>query len=160
MTLEHFSETYLIFSDDLYRVARSILDTPADAEDTLQDLFIKLWDQRDSLDIVRNPKAYCVTLLRNMCVDRLRRSSARPETPADELPLYSGEAADEWLVRREQLDKVRRAMDRLPENQRKALEMRVLQDLPYERISELTGLSRLSLRVLVSRARKTIKRQI
>ena len=64
---------------------------------------------------------------------------------------------DEDLALREQLESVRKAMDALPESQRKLLSMRVIEGLDYSEIEKRTGLSGLNIRVQVSLARKRLK---
>ena len=73
MTSEVLTEAYKSLSDGLYRVAYYILESQTDAEDAVQDLFIKLWNSRDQLDTVLNMKAYCTTLMKNLCIDKLRK---------------------------------------------------------------------------------------
>ena len=57
MTPEVLTETFKSLSDGLYRVAYYILESEPDAEDAVQDLFIKLWNSREQLDTVLNLKA-------------------------------------------------------------------------------------------------------
>lgn len=159
MTVQDFRETYLPLSEGLYRVAYGLLESRPDAEDAVQDLYIKLWGMRESLDAVHNPRAYSITLLRNLCIDRIRRSAGQP-APLDADPVSPVSGPEESLTLRERIGRVRKALLELPENQRKVLEMRTLQNLSYDQIAAQTGLSPLSLRVLLSRARKTIKQMI
>ena len=64
MTQEEFRNTWLPLSDALYRVAFYMLEDEADAKDVVQDLYVKLLAK--SPEDVRNPKAYAITMLRNM----------------------------------------------------------------------------------------------
>ena len=159
MTKSEFIQSYMPLSESLYRVAYYILESEADAEDAVQDLYIKLWSSLDSLDTVRNPKSYCITLVRNICIDRIRRASHQS---GSELPeVVSGEAdSHSALEYKETLSKVMKAIDRLPESQRKVLQMKVFEDLSYEEIAEATGMNYLTLRVLLSQARRKLKNAI
>ena len=74
MTKEEFKARYLPLSDGLYRIAFHYLEDSQDAQDAVQDVYIKLWKSVSSLDKVANPEAYSYTLMRNACIDRLRRS--------------------------------------------------------------------------------------
>ena len=47
----------------------------------MQELFLRLWNGRDALDGIRNPAGYGIRVLRNLCLDRIRRSR-KMETPA------------------------------------------------------------------------------
>ena len=140
----------------LFRVACYILESPQDAEDVLQDAYLRLWRDRASLDGVRDPKGYTIRMVRNLCIDRLRRAARHtfperlPDCPADS-------AHDEDLDRRERLDRVAGAIGALPEKQREVLMLRTVEGLSYEEIASRTQMSQLTLRVLLSRARAKLK---
>lgn len=159
MTARQFSDIYTPLSDSLYRVAYYLLESQDDAEDAVQDLYVKLWNSRDTLDAVHNPGAYCITLMRNLCIDRIRKASRRPNAELKD-DVSTDECADDSLIYKEQLDRIRKAMEKLPKSQRTVLEMKTMQGLSYEEIQEKTGLGYTSLRVLLSNARKAIKRQL
>ena len=128
----------------------------AEAEDAVQELYLKLWEGRSRLDEVRQPKAYCIRMLKNLCLDRIR--SAQHLTFPERLPeTDSGRAQDDEIDGRRRLDKVLEAVKSLPERQRQVLLMRTVQGLSYEEISTATGMNYLTLRVLVSQARKRLK---
>ena len=150
MTEAGFHTVWIPLQERFYRVAFYILEDRADALDAVQDLYMKLWKIRDSLDLVRNPGAYGALLMRNLCIDRIRKLTPSGELP-DDLP--GKEPPDEELIRKESLGSLLRAMDTLPDSQRKL----VLQGRSYEEIAAETGLSPLNIRVQVSLARKKLK---
>ena len=155
MTEQTFHTVWVPLQDRFYRVAYYLLEDRADALDAVQDLYVKLWERRDSLDLVRNPGAYGTLLIRNLCIDRIRRN--RPgEALTDDLP--GKPPPDEDLILRESLGNLFRAMDQLPESQRNLLNLHLLQGLSYEEIARETGLTPLNIRVQVSLARKKLKR--
>ncbi len=155
MTEAGFHTVWIPLQERFYRVAYFILEDRADALDAVQDLYVKLWKMRDSLDLVRNPGAYGALLMRNLCIDRIRKL-APSEALSDTLP--GKEPPDEELIRKESLGSLLRAMDTLPESQRKLLSLHVLQGKTYDEIAADTGLSPLNIRVQVSLARKKLKR--
>lgn len=159
MTAERFRKEYLSLQDELYRVAFYILESSTDAEDAVQDLYLRLWDAADALDGISSPKAYCIRLLRNICVDKLRR--CRPDGE-EKLPLQASDEAlpDERLDGRQKLDAAIGRMSTLSESERTVLMMKVFDDLSYEQIQKRTGLSYLSLRVHLSNARRKIRKSI
>ena len=132
-----------------------LLEDRADALDVVQDLYVKLWKMRDSLDLVRNPASYGALLVRNLCIDRIRR--ARPSAPLED-NLAGEPSPDEGLEAKETLGTLMKAMEQLPESQRKLLKLHLLQGLSYDEIAAETGLSPLNIRVQVSLARKKLKR--
>lgn len=157
MTPEEFRESYLTLAESFYRVAFHMLEEEADAEDAVQDLYIRLWNSRDTLGSVRNPRAYGITLLRNICIDRIRRVSAQRRGELTESLPAEG-SSDTEICTREQLDMAMKAVEKLSESERQVLMMRVFDELSFEEISERTGKSGLTLRVLLSNARRKIKK--
>ena len=156
MTEQRFHSEYIALADSLYRVAFYMLESEAEAEDAVQELYLKLWEGRGQLDEVRQPKAYCIRMLKNLCLDRIRR--AQHLTFPERLPeTDSGRAQDDEIDGRRRLDKVLEAVKSLPERQRQVLLMRTVQGLSYEEISAATGMNYLTLRVLLSQARKRLK---
>jgi RNA polymerase sigma-70 factor (ECF subfamily) len=155
MTDARFHTVWIPLQERFYRVAFYILEDRADALDAVQDLYVKLWKMRDSLDLVRNPGAYGALLMRNLCIDRIRRLAPAGEL-SDDLP--GREPPDEELIRKESLGQLLRSMETLPESQRKLLGLHVLQGKSYEEIAAETGLPPLNVRVQVSLARKKLKR--
>lgn len=154
MTSAAFHSTWLPLQGRFYRIAFYILENEADAKDAVQELYLKLWNIREQLDIIRNPAAYGALLMRNLCIDRIRRN--RPAEPLRE-DLASKDPPDEELERREELREVMKRLESLPESQQKLLTLRVIKGLSYEEISKKTGLSPLNIRVQVSLARKKLK---
>lgn len=156
MTYEQFCDIYLPLTDGLYRVAYYILESEQDARDAVQDLFIKLWNSRDTLDSVHNPMGYGIRLLKNLCIDRIRKESrlARADL-SEEIP--ADDTADGPQAAKEQAERLMRAVRKLPERQRAVLEMKLLRGMSNEQISKETGMSNLAVRVMISRARTKIK---
>lgn len=159
MDYKEFCDIYLPLTDGLYKVAFYILESEQDAKDAVQDLYIKLWNSRDTLDSVHNPMGYGIRLLKNICIDRIRKESRHPrEGLSEDLP--AADTADGPQAAKEQTARLQRAIRNLPEGQRTVLEMRLLRGMSNEQISKETGMSNLAVRVMISRARKKIKEAI
>ena len=73
MNKETFKQTYLPLSASMYRTAYRILGNPEDAEDMVQEAYMKLWKQRDTLDGILDARAYAVTSVKNLCLDTIRK---------------------------------------------------------------------------------------
>ena len=84
MTDSAFHTVWLPLQEKFYRVAFFILENEADARDALQDLYLKLWGLRDHLELIRQPSAYGAMLMRNLCIDRIRRRQA--DVPMEDVP--------------------------------------------------------------------------
>ena len=72
MDAESFKKEFLPYHRKLYCIAYRLLENAADAEDLVQEAYLKLWDKREGLAIISNPEAFSVTLVKNMCFDLLR----------------------------------------------------------------------------------------
>ena len=159
MTERRFHSEYLSLAETLYKVAYYILESEDEAEDAVQELYLKLWESRKSLDGIRQPKAYCIRMLKNLCIDRIRSAvhlaftENLPESPAPR-------SQDDDFDARRRLDKVLKAVKALPERQKQVLLMRTLEGLSYEEMSARTGMNNATLRVTLSQARTKLKSMI
>lgn len=161
MDADQFKRLLLPLHPQLYRIAFRLTRNSSDAQDLVQETYLKMWSSRERLDSVDNPQAFAVTTLRNLFVDSVRR---RPQDSpsaltADELPLASDIDIGRQVESADALDKVVILIDRLPATQREVMKMRDLADLSFEDIEAATGLSPGNIRTLLSRARKKIKEQ-
>ena len=158
MTSEQFNSSYLSLAPTLYKVAFYILESEEEARDAVQDAFVKLWNDRETLGDVNSPKAYAIRLVKNLCIDRIRRQ--RLEFP-EELPeRVSPEGQDDEIDQKERLNMVMEAIKSLPDRQREILWLRTVENLSYDEISERLGMTPLTLRVLLTRARSKIKSKV
>lgn len=162
MEKDEFKKVWLPLSDSFYKAAFHMLKSESDAQDAVQDLFIRLWNSRSTLDKVNSPSAYGMAMLRNICIDRLRRSQAdqakgmvRADTAAD---IASDETAEEAMVSREKLQALEAGIAKLPQTQREVFIMRFYRQMSYDEISAETGLSYINVRVMINRARNFLKK--
>ena len=140
----------------LYRIAFHILEQQDEAEDAVQETFLKLWEIRDKLDDVESAKAYSIRILKNECLDRLRK--AKKSVPADQVLVREPiSPTDEQIDARRRLEKVLGAIKSLPDSQKQVLLLRTVEGLSYEEISKKMGMSQLTLRVLLTRARGALR---
>ena len=162
MDVESFKRLFLPLHPKLFRIAYALVGNKADAEDILQDAYYKLWSRRDELSDIRKPEAFCVRLLKNLCLDYLRSARAgRHEGDVTEaVTLSTDSSPDEELEMQDKVQQVRHLIDCLPENQRQVLRLRGIEDCSMDEIEQITGLSAVNIRVLLSRARKIIREQL
>ena len=158
--MNDFKNIWMPLSDRFYRAAYYMLESHQDAEDAVQELYLKLWRSRDSLPVLRNPVAYGLSLLRNICLDRIRRREIRKSEPLDLAAPSESPPHDRQTDARDMLKLVIREMEDLPQKQAEVMKMMVLEGLDYKEISRRSGLSQVHVRVLISTARKTLKRKL
>ncbi len=158
MTCEEFKQRFMPLSRKIYCVAFSLTCNAQEAEDAVQDTYLKLWAKRDSLPDVSNAEAYCVTLAKCVCYDRLRSRhiatcDAKPEYRL--IPDDCDIGAD--IERKERAANIMHGIAKLPEKQRLVLVMRDIDGMEYDEICRATGLNETNVRVTLSRARKTLR---
>ena len=107
-----------------------------------------------------NTEAYCVTLVKNLCYDALRRSRPDEDGHApEELNLPTDTNIAREVEQRDEVNQVCRLIGRLPEQQKRVILLRDVNDCSFEEIEQATGLNAINIRVLLSRARKKIREQ-
>ena len=158
MSASLFKQLLLPLYPRLHHVALRLLGNVEDAEDMVQEVYLKLWSKRETLSDVKDVEAYCVTLTKNMCIDRLRHVEVEEvdvETIA--LPLAATDDVAVALERRDAVEHVRGIIGTLPENQQRVITLRDMEERTFEEIEQLTGLTVINARMLLCRARKAIR---
>lgn len=158
--MNDFRKIWLSLADRFYRVAFHLLESRADAEDAVQELYLKMFSIPGRLIYVRDPAAYGITLLKNICIDRIRRREARKAEQLEEFMVADTSGPEREMTEKDILARVTEEMERLPEKQSMVLKMRALEGLEYDEIARRTGLSQVNIRVLTSMARKTLKKRL
>lgn len=160
MNAADFKQQFLPCHPKLYRAAFRLMGNAQDAEDMVQEAYLKLWNKRDELTNVLNTEAYCITLVKNLCYDALRRCQPEEdERPPEELSLPTDTNIAREVEQRDEVNQVRRLIGQLPEQQKRVILLRDVNDCSYEEIERTTGLNAINIRVLLSRARKKIREQ-
>ncbi|MDR1525484.1 MAG: sigma-70 family RNA polymerase sigma factor [Tannerella sp.] len=163
MTAESFKQQYFSLHPKLYRIACAIIKNVEDAEDIVQDAYCKLWDDREKLAGIHKPEAYCVTLIKHLCLDFLRSPKASHN---DDITGYEfsfkdeTETVEETMINRETVKQIKYLMNSLPEKQRQVLHLRSFGECSLEEIEKITGESPANVRVLLSRARNTLRTKL
>lgn len=134
------AELYDRFGTLVYKVARQFLPSQAEAEDAVQEIFVRLWETADRYDPRRAKLVTWVMLIaRRHLIDRIRRSAVRPVTAGFEADVTSTGSKDEpgrSAQEDEQRTKLRRRIAELPELQRIVIERAYLQGYTLREVSE------------------------
>ncbi|MGA2218066.1 MAG: sigma-70 family RNA polymerase sigma factor [Terracidiphilus sp.] len=151
-------ETY---SALLFRVAHSVLRSRAEAEDVVQDLFLRVIERRRSLPAIRDMRVWLVRIAWNLALDRRRR--VRPEqfdeSFAENLAA-SSVPADEMLDQTQRMRLVLRELERLPKGERHVLLLSANEELGTREIAEVLGRSDSAVRALLFRARTRLRERL
>ena len=160
MDAEEFKQRFLPLHKELYRAAYGLMQNAEDAEDMVQEAYLKLWDKRDSLDIRTNPAAYCTTLVRRLCFDQMqaKRYTAEAALP-DNLTVPSDWDTGQRLEERDQWMHLKHLIGHLPDTPRKVLWLRDVEECSMDEIAQATGLTDINIRSILSRTRKKLREQ-
>lgn len=160
MNANEFKQRFLSHYKLLYRVAYSMTGSVQDAEDLLQDLYLKLWKKREELPEEAQNQAYLVTMIRNLFYEqrRLKRLDTSGDLlENDDPPDENG--LEHQFEMKEDLSEMTDLIDKLPEKERKIVKMHILEGKSYDEIEKETGLSQGNIRVIVMRAKNKLKEQ-
>jgi len=145
------------YSTTLYRVAFSVLRTPADAEDAVQEAFLRVLRHRDSLGEVRDRRVWLIRIVWNIVLDRKRRAKTRPETDdvaelARVLP-SNGLSAEQVAAAAQHHAHVLGCVEQLPAKEREVLMLSAFEELTSVEIATVLGITESSVRSRLFRAR-------
>lgn len=145
------------YASSLYRVAYSVLRNQADAEDAVQEAFVRVLRHRDSLGEVRDHRVWLIRIVWNIVLDRKRRAKTRPETDdvselARVLP-STGLSAEEIAAAAQHHAHVLGCVDRLPAKERQVLVLSAFEELNSVEIAGVLGITESSVRSRLFRAR-------
>jgi RNA polymerase sigma-70 factor (ECF subfamily) len=145
------------YAGTLYRVAFSVLRNAADAEDAVQEAFLRVLRHRDTLDEVRDQRVWLIRIVWNIVLDRKRRAKTRPETDdvselARVLP-SDGLSAEQIASAAQHHAHVLAQVERLPAKEREVLMLSAFEELNSVEIAEVLGITESSVRSRLFRAR-------
>jgi len=145
------------YAGTLYRVAFSVLRNPADAEDAVQEAFVRVLRHRETLGEVRDQRVWLIRIVWNIVLDRKRRAKTRPETDdvaelARVLP-SDGLTAEQIASAAQHHAHVLACVEQLPAKERQVLMLSAFEELTSVEIAAVLGITESSVRSRLFRAR-------
>ena len=160
MKIISFQTDILPLKNELFRLALRITQNRFEAEDVVQETMLKVWKGRSEWDKIDNIEAYCLTVCRNLSLDKMRHMDNQVQNieqesePADQS--YSANP-EEQAVQHDRLQLVRQLISQLPEKQRTCMQLRDVEGKSYRDIANIIGISEEQVKVNIFRARQTIR---
>jgi RNA polymerase sigma-70 factor, ECF subfamily len=149
------------YSGLLYRVALSVVRSSAEAEDVVQDCFVRVLQQKVKLAAVVEMRPWLVKICWNLALDRRRRVRPAQMDEAFAAGLVAVEmAADVAMAEAGRMSQVLAAIDRLPGRERQALLLSAMEELSTAEIGAVLGKSESSVRSLLFRARTRLRERL
>ncbi|MGA7525519.1 MAG: RNA polymerase sigma factor [Acidobacteriaceae bacterium] len=148
------------YSTALYRVAFSVTRNAAEAEDAVQETFLRVLKHEARLSEIRDYRVWLVRIVWNIVLDKKRRAKTRPENEdiADQVrTLPSGErGADATAISLQEHARILQLVDRLPEREREALLLSAVEELTTAEIAAALKTTESSIRSRIFRARREL----
>jgi RNA polymerase sigma-70 factor, ECF subfamily len=148
------------YSTALYRVAFSVTRNAAEAEDAVQETFLRVLRHESRLGEIRDYRVWLVRIVWNIVLDRKRRAKTRPEGEdiadhARALP-SADRAADLSVISSQEHARILALIDRLPAREREALLLSAVEELTTAEIAAALGTTESSVRSRIFRARREL----
>ncbi len=159
MKQAELKDTLFKYKDQMYRLALSIMKNSSEAEDVLQDVFVKCWEQKKKIGKSNNLKSYLLKMTRNRCLDVLKKYSRKYEREQVE-NFETIHTVDNNMDEIEKLKIVNQLIDNLPEQNKTILRLRETDGMEFSDISAITGLKQDNIRTILSRTKKKLKQQL
>lgn len=156
MEKTEFISLVMPFKDKLYRLAKRILVSSDEAEDAVQEVFLKLWSGKKNIENYKNPEAFAITMTKNYCLDRLKSKQAS-NLKIVHSNYQTSENVEKSIEANDGVEMVFKIMETLPEQQRIVLQLRDVEQFEFAEIAQMLESNETAIRVALSRARKTVR---
>lgn len=160
MRSSEFKMRVMPYSDRIYRMAYRLMGNREEAEDIVQEVYLKLWGLRDKLDTYDSIEALSIRITRNLCLDYLRRRKTSQNALSSERNKGEDihwETPEDSIERKEEKEVVLSLIAALPEPQRSLVHLRHIEEKEYDEIASMVNMNVNAIRVSISRARKQMR---
>ncbi|WP_339904892.1 RNA polymerase sigma factor [uncultured Cyclobacterium sp.] len=160
MKTEEFKNRVISMSERLYPMVARMLGSHANAEDAIQEIMIKLWERRKQIKNHPNLPGFIFLTAKNYCLDKIKKKTPTEdiyEAKHYEFPADQEQNSLEWKELKQLIEEI---INRLPAQQREIIMMRDLDGLTFDEMAVLTTLRIDHIRVLLSRARKQVTKEL
>jgi RNA polymerase sigma factor (sigma-70 family) len=162
MDLEAFQNRVLPAKNKLFRFALRMLGNHDDAQDVVQEVFIRVWNGREQMDQIQNMEAWCMRITKNLSLDRLR-SIQRKGTDSLEKSYdvqHADGTPDIKTELGESMQHVSQLIAALPEKQRQVIHLRDVEGYTYNEICDILELDMNQVKVNLFRARNAVREKL
>lgn len=161
MDIKQFTSEILPYKNKLYRFALRIVGNVAEAEDVVQEVMIKLWNQREKLHEYSNLEAWCIRVTKNLSIDKTRSKHYKMGIIPEGFDITSNQHTPHQVTEtQDTMQRIKNMMDALPTKQREVMHMRDIEGLSYKEIEDQLQIPMNQVKVYLFRARKFIKNQL
>jgi RNA polymerase sigma factor (sigma-70 family) len=162
MTVEAFQNQVLPVKNKLFRFALKFLGSEEEAKDVVQEVFIRIWNNREQMVEIQNMEAWCMRITRNLSLDRIRSINRKGTQPIEESfnVHMEGLSPHESTEADESMQKISQFIAELPDKQRQIIHLRDVEGYSYNEICEILELDMNQVKVYLFRARNAVKEKL
>ena len=155
-----FVSLVMPFKDKVYRLAKRLLVSTEEAEDATQEILLKLWNNKEKIGEYKNVEAFSMTMTKNFCLDRLKSKQAQNLKIVHSNYTDNSSSLQKQVESKDSVSWVARIMEELPEQQKIIVQLRDIEQYDFSEISKMLDMNETTIRVALSRARKTIREKL
>ena len=148
------------FKDKIFRIARRLLVSVEEAEDATQEVLLKLWNHRQKFKDYKSPEAFAMTMTKNWCFDRLKSKQAQNLKIVHNNYEDHSQSLQKSIEVNDSLHWVEKHMDALPVKQKLIVQLRDIEQYEFSEIAKILDMTEATIRVSLSRARKSIREKL
>ncbi|CAL2101065.1 RNA polymerase sigma-70 factor (ECF subfamily) [Tenacibaculum sp. 190130A14a] len=160
MKQSDFLKAVLPFKDKVFRLAKRLLVSTEEAEDATQELYFKLWKNKEKLSNYKNVEAFAMTMTKNYCFDRLKSKQASNLTLVHSNYKEKDTSLEKKVEHNDSVNQVHELIEKLPEQQKIIIQLRDIEQYDFDEICKMVDMKPTAVRVALSRARKTIREEL
>ena len=161
MSLEDFKRSVLPVKNKLFRFALRIVGNTEDAEDIVQEVFIKVWNKRNEMQQFMNIEAWCMKLVKNQSLDRIKSGHFKTFLHKETKDVESGEHSPHGQSElKDTIKIVHDCISGLPQKQKQVIQLRDIEGYAYQEIADIMEIDLNQVKVNLFRARKAIREKI
>lgn len=162
MDLEAFENRVMPSKNKLFRFALRFLGSEEEAKDIVQEVFIRVWNSRETMDQVQNWEAWCMRITKNLSLDRIRLMKVKhTQTLDDNFDLHNNALTPhESTEIDESMKKISQMIAALPEKQRQVIHLRDIEGYSYQEICDILELDMNQVKVNLFRARNAVREKM
>ena len=158
-----FRNDILPLKNELYRLAFRITLNAEEAEDIVQEIMIKVWNRRTQWNEIESIEAFCLTICRHLSLDKRRKmenlNQFLEEEDYDAPDPHHSSNPEEQAMQQDKILLIQRLINRLPEKQRTAMQLREFEEKSYKEIAAIMDISEEQVKVNIFRARQTVRQK-
>ncbi|HET7118856.1 MAG TPA: RNA polymerase sigma-70 factor [Hanamia sp.] len=154
---EVFRKLFEKFKNKVYSYSLHITHSEIFAEDITQEVFMKVWLQRNSLGDINNMEAWIITIARNLCFNQLKKEAREQKLIRFGMNNQVQENVDDYITYKDRLNELRTIVNKLPKQQRIIFNLNRMEGLKNEEIARQLDISANTVKSHFTKALQTIR---